>query len=119
MANTVEGSGPGARVRITMESTAGGLAFAQQPAPQTVIVDENGEGTLNFRMRAQDTLGEAAVRFTATVEDSKATKSGVENPSCAYPDGLHPPPHAENAHRNRYAVARPRKHRHKAHAVSL
>lgn len=80
VANTVEGSGPGARVRISMESASEGLAFAQQPAPQTVTVDENGEATLSFRMQAQDSLGEAAVRFTASLEDPKNAKNGAEKP---------------------------------------
>lgn len=80
VANTVEGSGPGARVRISMESASQGLAFAQQPAPQTVTVDENGEATIGFRMRAQDSLGEAAVRFTASLEDTKAAKAGADKP---------------------------------------
>lgn len=79
VANTIEGSGPGARVRVKMESASGGLAFAQEPAPQTVTVDENGEATINFRMRAQDILGEAAVRFTASLENSKADKAGPDN----------------------------------------
>ncbi len=78
IANTVEGSGPGAQIRVTMESTSGGLAFAKAPTPQTVTVDENGEATINFHMRAQDTLGEAAVRFTASLENPKAAKAGAD-----------------------------------------
>lgn len=78
IANTVEGSGPGAQIRVNMECASGGLAFAKDPAPQTVTVDENGEATINFHMLAQDTLGEAAVRFTATLENPKAAKAGAD-----------------------------------------
>jgi len=84
VANTVEGSGPGARVRVSMESASGGLAFTVPPAPQTITVDENGEATVRFRMRAQDVLGEAAVRFTATLEGApadKTGKNGMEKPA--------------------------------------
>ena len=70
VANTVEGSGKGARVRLSMESSGGGLAFDPQSAPKILTVDENGETTLRFRMKAQDTLGEASVRFTALLEGS-------------------------------------------------
>ncbi|QCC84883.1 alpha-2-macroglobulin family protein [Desulfovibrio desulfuricans] len=85
VANTVEGSGPGTRIRVSMESASGGLAFVQQPAPQTVAVDENGEATVNFRMRAQDTLGEAAVRFTASLEEPKDVKTGAVKPGADKP----------------------------------
>lgn len=84
VANTVEGSGAGARVRVNMESASGGLAFTVPPTPQTVTVDENGEATLRFHMRAQDVLGEAAVRFTAALEGAPAHKNGkdgVEKPA--------------------------------------
>lgn len=43
-------------------------------------MDENGEATLSFRMQAQDSLGEAAVRFTASLEDPKNAKNGAEKP---------------------------------------
>lgn len=78
IANTVEGSGPGARVRISMESVSGGLAFVENPQPQAVAVDENGEATLRFRMRAEDSLGEAAVRFTAVLEKPSGKNSAAE-----------------------------------------
>ncbi|MBE6442544.1 MAG: alpha-2-macroglobulin family protein [Desulfovibrio desulfuricans] len=77
VANTVEGSGKGARVRLTMESASGGLAFAEQPAPKSLVVDENGEATVRFRMKARDTLGEAAVRFVATLEKADGAKPSV------------------------------------------
>lgn len=81
VANTVEGSGPGARVRIAMESGPGGLAFVDTPPQQSLTVDENGEATLRFRMRAQDDLGEATVRFTASLEDGAGASRRAHQPA--------------------------------------
>ena len=66
VANTVEGSGPGAQIKVTMESGPE-LAFVNTQTSQTVTVDENGEAPLRFRLRANDSLGVAGVRFSAAM----------------------------------------------------
>ncbi|MBO4301326.1 MAG: hypothetical protein J5861_06965 [Desulfovibrio sp.] len=70
VANTLEGSGKKAPVNLSLKST-GGLSFVDNPTPTTLMVDENGEATLRFRMKADDTLGEASVNITATLANVK------------------------------------------------
>ncbi|MCL2124348.1 MAG: alpha-2-macroglobulin family protein, partial [Desulfovibrionaceae bacterium] len=72
VANTVEGSGTGAQVKVSMECGPE-LAFVNTQTSRTVTVDENGEAALRFRLRANDVLGEARVRFSAVMD--KADKN--------------------------------------------
>ncbi|MDR2695636.1 MAG: alpha-2-macroglobulin family protein, partial [Deltaproteobacteria bacterium] len=72
VANTVEGSGAGAHINVSMECGPE-LAFVNTPSSQTLAVDENGEAALRFRMRANASLGEARVRFSAVMD--KADKN--------------------------------------------
>lgn len=77
VANTVAGSGKNARVRLTMEPTGDGLTLTQKPSSQTLLVDENGEATVSFRLQAKDALGEYGMRFTAQLETTAKAKPVV------------------------------------------
>lgn len=80
IANTVEGSGKDAKVAVTMDCGPE-LVFLNGQKPQTVAINENGEAVLRFRMRAQDVLGSADVRFTATLEGKGETGVSVRKQS--------------------------------------
>lgn len=67
VANTVENSGSGASVQVRMECDPG-LAFVNSKKEQTITVDENGEAVVRFTLKAREHLGEASVRFTASLE---------------------------------------------------
>jgi len=74
VANTVEGSGSGAQIKVSMECGPE-LAFVDTPTSQTLTVDENGEAALRLRLRANDAPGEARVRFSASID-----KAGQNTP---------------------------------------
>lgn len=80
IANTVEGSGKDARVSVTMDCGPE-LVFLSGQKPQPVAVNENGEAVLRFRMRAQDVLGSADVRFTATLAGKEKAGSSMRRQS--------------------------------------
>ncbi|SCM70313.1 MG2 domain-containing protein [Desulfovibrio sp. 86] len=79
IANTVEGSGKDARVAVKMECGPE-LVFLSGQNPLPLEINENGEAVLRFRMRAQDRLGSADVRFTANLE-GKGKPGSVRNQS--------------------------------------
>jgi uncharacterized protein YfaS (alpha-2-macroglobulin family) len=67
VANTVEGSGAGAQVKVSMECGPE-LAWVDTQTSRTLTVDENGEASLRFRLRANDALGATRVRFSASFD---------------------------------------------------
>lgn len=74
IANTVEGSGKDAKVHVKMECGPE-LVFLSGQEPQPLAINENGEAVVRFRMRAQDYLGSADVRFTASFDGQGKGKS--------------------------------------------
>ncbi|MDD4702515.1 MAG: MG2 domain-containing protein, partial [Desulfovibrio sp.] len=74
IANTVEGSGKDAKVNVKIECGPE-LAFLSGQDPRPLTINENGEAVVRFRMRAQDHLGSADVRFTASFEGQDKGKS--------------------------------------------
>ncbi len=72
VANTVEGSGAGAVVRVDMELPHG-VEAVEGTQERKLAIDENGEAGLRFRLRASEDLGEAELVFRACLEKDGKT----------------------------------------------
>ncbi|MBE9535535.1 MAG: alpha-2-macroglobulin family protein [Proteobacteria bacterium] len=71
VANNVEGSGETPTIKVSME-TSDHLSILSEKA-QDIVIAEQREETLTYRLRATDMLGSAKMRFQATYRSKKAT----------------------------------------------
>ena len=67
IANMVENSGDKAEFAITVETTGGITASG---APRTIVIPENEERKISFRVKAERNLGNAEIKITAKTGDT-------------------------------------------------
>ncbi|MBL4606800.1 MAG: alpha-2-macroglobulin family protein, partial [Pseudomonadales bacterium] len=88
VANIVKGSGKGAKVTITVESSKHLTILGDsESAPQTTLaIDEGAEGQLTFKVKVNQLLGPAKLHFTARHknESSNRTASLSVRPAMPY-----------------------------------
>ena len=73
LANNLEGEAPSAPVTLGVDLDEG-LTFATKPET-SIVVPKGGEGRVTFRLTATDHLGEATVRFTATIGQGQTAQT--------------------------------------------
>jgi uncharacterized protein YfaS (alpha-2-macroglobulin family) len=72
VSNQAEGSGPNARLALTLESGAGLEVVGTHK--QDLAVAEGREGSVKFRLRATEQLGDAELKFLAAAGDKAAKR---------------------------------------------
>ncbi len=74
VANTIENSGPGAKVHLSIKPSDA-LSLAGSSTEQDIAVPENGEAVVRFRVRVGDSLGIGKVDFKASSGQSQTLRS--------------------------------------------
>jgi len=77
VANIIEGSGKGADVALSVESSKHLTIVndAESSSTATLSIDEGGEGQLTFKVKVNEILGAAELRFTATHKNESTTRT--------------------------------------------
>ncbi len=77
VANIIEGSGKAADVALSIESSKhlSIVNDAESSSTATLAIDEGGEGQLTFKVKVNEILGAAELRFTATHKKESTTRT--------------------------------------------
>ncbi len=77
VANIIEGSGKGAEVALSVESSKHLTIVnnADSSSTATLAIDEGGESQLTFKVKVNEILGAAELRFTATHKNESTTRT--------------------------------------------